>query len=134
MKEVYYTNGTAAFVNLINRDVYMGEESKTWDMTVTLDEGEDEQLESLGVIVKKYNDTLQRKFKTKFSLSGKVKMGPDGDIQPIDLALLTYGAKVRVKWSAGEEKPITGVPALLEGVRVLEMGGGAAADEADDEF
>jgi len=130
----YYTNGTAVFVNIIKKDVYMGQESKTWDITLTLDEGEEDLLAKHGILVKPYKDTLQREFRTQFSLAGKVKMGPDDNIKPIDPALLTYGAKIRIKWIPGVDYPPHGVPALMEAVRVFQLNEGAGSDEADDEF
>jgi hypothetical protein len=122
----HYSFGTVAFNNLIKKDVYKGTESKGFDITITLQEGEEVSLEEKGVKVKSYKDTRQRKFSTQFSMAEKIVYGEDGvegpDCVPFDLAELNYGARVCIMWTAGEDHPQHGVPTRLAKIRVYELG------------
>lgn len=125
-QETMYTNGIAAFVNLAETEKYNGQDTGTYAITLTLDDDEATKLAEMGIKLKDYNGTSQRKFKSKFEVK---LVDEDGEaLHPRDL---TWGSKVRVKWKAGKPHPTHGVAPYLNAVKVLELN---QLESEDDEF
>jgi hypothetical protein len=49
-----YTNGVAAFVNLLETDKYNGQDTGKYSITLTMDEEEATELENMGIKLKEY--------------------------------------------------------------------------------
>ena len=47
-----YTNGVAAFVNLLETDKYNGQDTGKYSITLTMDEEEATELENMGIKLK----------------------------------------------------------------------------------
>ena len=58
--------GTVAFQNLQQTEVYQGQDTGRYTLTLSLEEDMAEKLSSEGVKVKDYEGTAQRKFASKF--------------------------------------------------------------------
>jgi hypothetical protein len=118
--------GTVAFESLKEHDVFNGQSTGKFTLTLTLDEKSATNLESEGVKIKDYEGKPQRKFSTQytvpvFDLEGKPFMGQ-----------VTRGSKVRVQWKKGNPHPVHGTPPYLEKVRVLELA--EAQGSTDEDF
>jgi len=121
-----YTNGTAAFVNLTETDKYNGQDTGKYSITLSMDDEEAVELENMGIKLKEYQGKAQRKFSTKYQVP---VFDPEG--KEVPASALTYGAKVRLKWTAGKPHPVHGVSPYLSAVKVLEF---AAQSETAEEF
>jgi hypothetical protein len=121
-----YTNGIAAFVNLLETDKYNGQDTGKFSITLTMDEDEATVLENMGIKLKEYQGKAQRKFSTKYQVP---VYDPEGN--EIDTADLRYGSKVRLKWAEGRPHPVHGVSTYLSAVKVIEF---AEKAETSEEF
>ena len=114
--------GIVNFSNLTQHDVYMGQTTGKYTMTITMSEDDAESLSSRGVKIKDYEGAKQRKFSSKFDV--KVM---DAEGNPFN-GEVPYNSKVRLKYKVGPAHPVHGLSTYLEAVKVLEV-----ADMSDDE-
>ena len=114
--------GIVNFSNLTQHDVYMGQTTGKFTMTITMSEDDAESLSSRGVKIKDYEGAKQRKFSSKFDV--KVL---DAEGNPFN-GEVPYNSKVRLKYKVGPAHPVHGLSTYLEAVKVLEV-----ADMSDDE-
>ena len=119
-----YTNGTAAFVNLLETDKYNGQDTGTFSMTITMSEDDATTLSAQGVKIKEYEGNKQRKFKSKYAIGMYTAEGEryTGEVP--------YNSRVRLKFKTGPAHPVHGTPVYLEAVKVLEEA--EASEEAVD--
>ena len=115
--------GIVNFSNLTQHDVYMGQTTGKYTMTITMAEDDAESLASRGVKIKDYEGAKQRKFSSKFDV--KVM---DAEGNPFN-GEVPYNSKVRLKYKVGPEHPVHGLSTYLEAVKVLEV---AEMDSEDD--
>ena len=111
------------FSNLTQHDVYMGQTTGKYTMTITMSEDDAESLSSRGVKIKDYEGAKQRKFSSKFDV--KVL---DAEGNPFN-GEVPYNSKVRLKYKVGPAHPVHGLSTYLEAVKVLEV---AEMDSEDD--
>lgn len=114
--------GIVNFSNLTQHDVYMGQTTGKFTMTITMSEDDAESLSSRGVKIKDYEGAKQRKFSSKFDV--KVL---DAEGNPFN-GEVPYNSKVRLKYKVGPAHPVHGLSTYLEAVKVLEV-----ADMSDDD-
>lgn len=106
--------GICNFSNLTQHDIFKGQDTGQFSMTITMSEEDANELAALGVKINDYKGAKQRKFKTKYD----VKMF-DEDGNPYN-GEVPYNSKVRLKYKLGNPHPVHGVPTYLEAVKVLE--------------
>lgn len=117
--------GTVNFSNVTQHDVYNGQDTGTFSMTITMSEDDAAGLASQGVKIKEYEGLKQRKFKSKFDVS---LYTAEGDKYAGEVP---YNSRVRLKFKTGPAHPVHGTPTYLEAVKVLEE---AEIQEADVDF
>jgi hypothetical protein len=83
--------GIVNFSNLTQHDVYNGQDTGAFSMTITMSEDDASTLAAQGVKIKDYQGNKQRKFKSKYE-----------------------------KFKLGQPHPVHGVATYLEAVKVLE--------------
>jgi len=111
-------NGTVAFANLAEHEVYNGQSTGKYSIVLALDEPEAEKLKAEGVKIREYKNIPQRKFSTKFDQFPVV----DNDGEPVSKSSVRYGDKVRIKYNLGNPHPVHGTSVYLQAVRVVEKG------------
>ena len=116
MTESYYTNGTAAFVNLTEHELYQGQSTGKYSITLALDDDAAEELVQHGIKLRDYQGVAQRKFASKY----EVKV-VDADGEKMSPSDLTYGSLVRVRWTEGKPHPVHGIAPYVAAVKVLEL-------------
>ena len=116
--------GTVNFSNVTKTDVYNGQDTGTYSMTITLSEDDAATLAAEGVKIKEYEGAKQRKFKSKYTIGMYTAEGDrfNGEVP--------YNSRVRLKYKTGPAHPVHGTPTYLEAVRVLEVAEGSP-DVAD---
>ena len=125
MSDTLVVNGTVAFSHLQEIDEYQGKPTN-FNVTVTLDDASAKQLEDMGVKLREYEGSQQKKFTTTYKP------------QVLDMnndfvnAELTRGSKVRVLAKLGNDNADYGVKAYLQKVRLVEMADNL--DSVPDEF
>jgi hypothetical protein len=117
--------GIVNFSNVTQHDVYNGQDTGTFSMTITMSEDDAAGLASQGVKIKDYEGNKQRKFKSKFDVS---LYTAEGDKYTGEVP---YNSRVRLKFKTGPAHPVHGTPTYLEAVKVLEE---AEIQEADVDF
>ena len=117
--------GVVNFSNVTQHDVYNGQDTGTYSMTITMSEDDAAGLASQGVKIKDYEGNKQRKFKSKFDVSLYTAEGEKytGEVP--------YNSRVRLKFKTGPAHPVHGTPTYLEAVKVLEE---AEIQESDVDF
>jgi hypothetical protein len=107
--------GVVNFSNVTKHDVYNGQDTGTFSMTITMSDDDATTLASQGVKIKDYEGNKQRKFKSKYSISMYTADGDrfDGEVP--------YNSRVRLKFKTGPAHPVHGTPTYLEAVKVLEL-------------
>ena len=120
--------GTAAFVNLTEHELYQGQSTGKYSLTVTLDDGSIAQLESQGVKMRQYSPDggdpqFQRKFASKFNVPLYEANGDEF------MGAITRGSLVRVQYSLGDEHPVHGFTPYLDKVKVLELATGGMDED-----
>ena len=120
-------SGVVAFSNLTQTDVYMGQDTGKYSLTITLDAESAKQLEDEGMRVKQYEGNGQRKFGSKFTTPVV-----DIDDKPF-LGEIPYGSTVRVLYKLGEKNPQWGVGTYLLRVRVVALAEGGEGEQATPE-
>ena len=116
--------GVVNFSNVTEHDVYNGQSTGAYSMTITMSEDDASALSADGVKIKEYEGSKQRKFKSKYDI---VRVDSDGNRFEGEVP---YNAKVRLKYKTGPAHPVHGTPTYLEAVKVLEEAEGSpeAAD------
>jgi len=106
--------GTVNFSNVTQHDVYNGQSTGAYSMTITMSEDDASALSSLGVKIKDYEGNKQRKFKSKYDIALFDAEGNkyNGEVP--------YNSRVRLKYKTGPAHPVHGTPTYLEAVKVLE--------------
>ena len=117
--------GIVNFSNVTQHDVYNGQDTGTFSMTITMSEDDAAGLASQGVKIKDYEGNKQRKYKSKFDVS---LYTAEGDKYTGEVP---YNSRVRLKFKTGPAHPVHGTPTYLEAVKVLEE---AEIQEADVDF
>jgi len=113
------------FSNVTQHDVFNGQSTGAYSMTVTLSEEDAAALAANGVKIKDYQGNKQRKFKSKYEIKVFDDQGTpySGEVP--------YNSKVRLKYKLGQPHPVHGVATYLEAVKVLEEAEIAVGDAAD---
>jgi hypothetical protein len=117
--------GTVAFENLNEHEVFQGQSTGKFSMVISLDDADAGDLEAKGVKLREYEGTKQRKFSTKYEVPVL-----DASGQPF-VGRVTRGSKVRLLWAEGQPHPVHGTSTYLNKVKVLE---GAEAGEDGEDF
>lgn len=117
--------GVLNFSKLTEHDVYMGQDTGAYSVTVTMSEEDANTLSAQGVKIKDYQGNKQRKFKSKFDVA---VMDAEGNEYSGEVP---YNSKVRLKYKLGKPHPVHGVSTYLEAIKVLEE---AEMVEGSDDF
>jgi len=117
--------GVVNFSKLTEHDVYNGQDTGAYSMTITMSEDDASTLAASGIKIKDYQGNKQRKFKSKYDI--KVF---DADGNPYN-GEVPYNSTVRLKYKMGPAHPVHGVSTYLEAVKVLEEAEMAVGDAAD---
>ena len=117
--------GIVNFSNVAQHDVYNGQSTGAYSMTITIDEEDAAFLASQGVKIKDYQGNKQRKFKSKYEVK---RFTADG--QPFT-GEVPYNSKVRLKFKLGQPHPVHGMATYLEAVKVLEEAEMVEGDSSD---
>lgn len=115
--------GTVAFANLDQHEVFNGQSTGKYSLVLTLDDPEAEALAKSGVKLREYEGLKQRKFSTKYPVDVI-----DSDDEPFR-GRLTRGSKVKVLYAEGKPHPVHGTPTYLNKVRVIEVAEGSEGSE-----
>ncbi len=106
--------GVVNFSNVTKHDVYNGQDTGTFSMTITMSEDDAASLAAQGVKIKDYEGSKQRKFKSKYAIG---MYNAEGDTYTGEVP---YNSRVRLKYKTGPAHPVHGTPTYLEAVKVLE--------------
>ena len=117
--------GIVNFSNITQHDVFNGQDTGAFSMTVTLSEDDATTLAAQGVKIKDYQGAKQRKFKSKYDIKTF-----DAEGNPYN-GEVPYNSRVRLKYKMGPAHPVHGVSTYLEAVKVLEEAEMAVGDAAD---
>lgn len=117
--------GIVNFSKLTEHDVYNGQDTGAYSMTITMSEDDASTLAASGIKIKDYQGNKQRKFKSKYDI--KVF---DAEGNPYN-GEVPYNSTVRLKYKTGPAHPVHGVSTYLEAVKVLEEAEMAVGDAAD---
>ncbi len=126
MAQSAIVEGVVNFSNVTQHDVFNGQSTGAYSMTITLSEDDANQLATAGVKIKDYNGNKQRKFKSKFTVK---RFDVEGEIYEGEVP---YNSRVRIKYTLGNPHPVHGVPTYLEAIKVLEEA--VNTEESDDDF
>jgi len=118
-------SGKAAFAHLDSTEVYNGQDTGRYTLTVTLDDDNADMLAQQGVKLKDYEGVKQRKFASKFA----VKI-IDANDQPF-IGNIPRGSTVRLSYKTGTPHPVHGTPTYLNAVRVVEVAEDSSGIDAD---
>jgi len=118
-------SGKVAFAHLDSTEIFNGQDTGKYTLTITLDDENAELLAKQGVKLKDYQDSKQRKFRTKFNV--KVI---DANDQPF-VGNIPRGSTVRLSYKTAAPDPINGTPTYLNAVRVLEVAEDSSGIDAD---
>jgi len=106
--------GIVNFSNITAHDVYNGQSTGKFSMTITLSEEDAAQLAASGVKIKDYNGAKQRKFSTQYEVGN---YDAEGDRR---VGEVPYNSRVRLQYDLGKPHPVHGVSTYLKAVKVLE--------------
>ena len=106
--------GICNFSNLTQHDIFKGQDTGQFSMTITMTEDDASELAAQGVKITDYRGAKQRKFKTKYDVRTF-----DAEGNPYR-GEVPYNSKVRLKYKLGQPHPVHGVSTYLEAVKVLE--------------
>jgi len=106
--------GTVNFSNVTQHDVFNGQDTGTFSMTITMSDDDAATLAAQGVKIKEYEGAKQRKFKSKYAIN---MYNSEGDRYNGEVP---YNSRVRLKFKTGPAHPVHGTPVYLEAVKVLE--------------
>jgi len=117
--------GIVNFSNVTKHDVFNGQDTGAYSMTITMSEDDATTLSAQGVKIKDYQGNKQRKFKSKYDIKlFDVEGNPYNGEVP-------YNSKVRLKFKLGNAHPVHGVATYLEAVKVLEEAELLESESAD---
>ncbi len=117
--------GIVNFSNVTKHDVFNGQDTGAYSMTITMSEDDATELSAQGVKIKDYQGNKQRKFKSKYD----IKLF-DAEGNPYN-GEVPYNSKVRLKFKLGNAHPVHGVATYLEAVKVLEEAEILESESAD---
>jgi len=117
--------GIVNFINLTQHDVFNGQDTGQYSMTITMAEDDAASLSAMGVKIKDYQGNKQRKFKSKYDVK---TFDAEGNVYSGEIP---YNSRVRLKYKLGPAHPVHGVSTYLEAVKVLEEAEMAVGDAAD---
>lgn len=106
--------GVVNFSNVTEHDVYNGQSTGAYTLTITMSEDDANVLADQGVKIKDYQGNKQRKFKSKYEIK---RFDAEGNAYTGEIP---FNSKVRLQYKLGPAHPVHGVPAYLEKVKVLE--------------
>jgi|TARA_R110002153_G_scaffold32176_1_gene97586 protein tyrosine phosphatase len=106
--------GILNFSKLTETDVYNGQDTGKYSVTITMSEDDASALSAQDVKIKDYQGNKQRKFTSKFDV---LVMDIDGNKYSGEVP---YNSKVRLKYKTGNPHPVHGTPTYLEAIKVLE--------------
>lgn len=106
--------GIVNFSNITKHDVYNGQDTGAFSMTITVSEDDAAALSAQGVKIKDYEGNKQRKFKSKYDIRML-----DAEGNPYN-GEVPYNSRVRLKYKCGPSHPVYGTSTYLEAVKVLE--------------
>jgi len=106
--------GVVNFSNVTKTDVYNGQDTGMYSMTITMSEDDAATLAAQGVKIKDYEGNKQRKFKSKYTIG---MYDAEGHIYNGEVP---FNSRVRLKYKTGPAHPVHGTPVYLEAVKVLE--------------
>ena len=107
--------GIVNFSNITKHDVYNGQDTGQFSITLTMSEDDANTMSSRGIKIKDYQGAKQRKFRSRFDIKAFDGEGNQWSGE------VPYNSKVRVKYKVGNEHPVHGVATYLEAVKVLEV-------------
>jgi len=117
--------GIVNFSNVTQHDIFNGQSTGAYSMTITVSESDASSLASRGVKIKDYQGNKQRKFKSKFDVK---RFDAEGNRYNGEVP---YNSKVRLRFVLGDAHPVHGVATYLDAVKVLEEAEMAEGDSAD---
>ena len=117
--------GIVNFSNVTKHDVFNGQDTGAYSMTITMSEDDATELAAQGVKIKDYQGNKQRKFKSKYDIRLF-----DAEGNPYN-GEVPYNSKVRLKFKLGNAHPVHGVATYLEAVKVLEEAEILESESAD---
>jgi hypothetical protein len=123
--EAQVVEGIVNFSNVTQHDVYNGQSTGSYTLTLTLSEADAESFASRGVKIKDYKGNKQRKFKSNFEIK---RFDAEGNAYNGEIP---FNSMVRIQYKLGNAHPVHGVPAYLEKVKVLEEAEMTANDSPD---
>ena len=123
--EARVVEGIVNFSNVTEHDVYNGQSTGSYTLTITMSEDDAESFVSQGVKIKDYQGNKQRKFKSNYEIK---RFDAEGNAYRGEIP---FNSKVRLQYKLGPAQPVHGVPAYLEKVKVLEEAEMTANDSPD---
>jgi hypothetical protein len=117
--------GVVNFSNVTKHDVFNGQDTGAYSLTITMSEDDATTLAAQGVKIKDYQGNKQRKFKSKYDIR---LFDADGNNYEGEVP---YNSKVRLKFKLGNAHPVHGVATYLEAVKVLEEAEILESESAD---
>ena len=117
--------GKVAFVNLVENEVFRGQDTGKRNLTLLLSDEDAKVLSDKNVRLRTYKGAQQRKFSSKFDVEVV-----DTDGETIPASKISWGDKVRVQFAYGDEHPQWGTSTYLNKVKLLEKG----ESEDDEDF
>jgi hypothetical protein len=117
--------GIVNFSNVTQHDIFNGQSTGAYSMTITVSESDASSLASRGVKIKDYQGNKQRKFKSKFDVK---RFDAEGNRYNGEVP---YNSKVRLRFVLGDAHPVHGVATYLDAVKVLEEAEMTEGDSAD---
>lgn len=120
-------NGTVAFANLTEHEVFNGQSTGKYSVVISLDDDEAKKLEAEGVKIRTYKDQPQRKFTTKFEDFTII----DNEGEPVSKSSVRWGDKVRIKYNLGAPHPVHGCTPYMQAIRVVEKGEHEVEDDGE---
>ena len=123
--EAQVVEGIVNFSNVTEHDVYNGQSTGSYTLTITMSEDDAESFVSQGVKIKDYQGNKQRKFKSNYEIK---RFDAEGNAYRGEIPC---NSKVRLQYKLGPAHPVHGVPAYLEKVKVLEEAEMTANDSPD---
>lgn len=117
--------GVVNFSNVTQHDMFNGQDTGAFSLTITMSEDDAAALSAQGVKIKDYEGNKQRKFKSKYDIR---LFDVDGNQYRGEIP---YNSRVRLKYKTGPAHPVHGTPTYLEAVKVLEE---AEITEAEVDF
>jgi hypothetical protein len=118
-------SGKAAFAHLDSTEVYNGQDTGRYTLTVTLDDENAQILSEQGVKLRDYDGNKQRKFASKFNVRVI-----DANDQPF-VGNIPRGSVVRLSYKTGTPHPVHGTPTYLNAIRVVEVAEDSSGIDAD---